>query len=186
MDDKETTEQKNLEPVIATKQNYVPVIMSVFIISIIFLLLGGIIFLWQTLEMNKTKTDFYVQLKSMQSEMDKIKVDKQRDLQQMEKLQKDLQDASSYKNQVIENNKKNVCLDSDGGQDHYVNGSIKYRKYDDMGNVVATGDSSDDCVDTFINGSNKTALREYYCENNQVQYEYFVCPTKCVKGVCLN
>lgn len=78
-----------------------------------------------------------------------------------------------------------LCLDSDGGQDHYVNGSIKYREYDSNGSVNATSDPSDDCVDTFIGGENKNALREYYCDaNNKVQYDYFVCPNGCLKGVC--
>ena len=131
-------------------------------------------------------SDYKLQVSNLNNTVKQAQTDKDGLQQQLDTMKVDLADANKYKQQVLDNSKKNVCVDTDGGQDHYVNGTIKFQSYDSSGKLIATGDSSDDCVTTFINGENTLALREYYCDSNQqVQYDYFVCPNGCSKGVCL-
>lgn len=134
-------------------------------IAVTAVLVGGAVFLWQNARIEKITNDFQ---------------------QQIHTLQSDVKTADESKNKMLETSKKSICVDTDGGQDHAVNGTIKYRAYDASGNITATSDAGDDCVTTVINGETKTVLREYYCDANQnVQYDYFVCPQGCSKGICL-
>ncbi|MGI5828526.1 MAG: hypothetical protein ACOX6V_05910 [Patescibacteria group bacterium] len=169
-------------PAIKPKNNYFLFILTNLLAAIVG---GGAIFFWQSYQTEKIINNFQLQIHDLQNQISQTKSEKEKFQEQINTLNEELQEANQYKNTVVENNRKNVCLDSDGGQDYYINGSIMYRRYDENGNITATGDSSDDCVDAFINGETKNVLREYYCDNNQVQYSYFVCPNGCLRGVCI-
>ena len=101
-----------------------------------------------------------------------------------EQSQAKLEAASNQNESLTEQIKtlkenQNVCSDSDGGQDYYVNGEVDYKELDAQKSIKATGGGSDDCQD-------KTTLREYYCDDSKkVQYSYFDCANGCSNGACI-
>lgn len=165
------------------RKNYPLIIISILLTAII---TGLIVFFLQNSKIEVMKNKYEAQVSELQNSLEKSQLDNEQTRIQINTIEKELEEVKDYKAIVEENNKKNICLDSDGGQDYFTKGTIKYQKYDNNGNVTATSDAGDSCVNAIVGGENKeNVLREYYCTNNQVQYEHFVCPNGCLNGICV-
>tara|TARA_Y100000034_G_C6866659_1_gene395108 strand:+ start:185 stop:1273 length:1089 start_codon:yes stop_codon:yes gene_type:complete len=68
------------------------------------------------------------------------------------------------------------CSDSDNGKDYFTKGEI----------TKGSNIGSDECNTNGQFGSNPNLLREYFCNNDEIDAEWYACPGSCEDGKCVD
>jgi|GEM_PF-6615718 len=89
-------------------------------------------------------------------------------------------DSSDDYFSIIDNS---TCTDSDGGKDYYEKGTVKRCFLG--GECEEATDSCEQCTGLLPVSVECFAVREYYCEGNQIKSEIYKCPKNCVDGACI-
>jgi len=74
---------------------------------------------------------------------------------------------------VAEGESGKTCVDSDGGKDYFVLGTVE--GYDKHGDFYVVNDSC-----------KEKNLTEYFCKESSIMYVIYPCPNNCFGGVCLS
>ena len=76
-----------------------------------------------------------------------------------------------------------TCTDSDGGKDYYTKGTIT--KCGTGGECEIATDRCDQCTGGTPGSVECFAVKEYYCESNEIKSDIYTCPSGCSDGACL-
>lgn len=104
-----------------------------------------------------------------------------------ERSQEGVSNEKVETNNSVINQKESNCSDTDG-IDYYTKGQVIVcnfvTKEEPGGSPVGCSQHDDFCLTEFDDPTGKE-LYEYYCEENDLKFEKYVCDSRCSSGTCV-